>query len=60
MSSIIEIIIYIIAIIGIFLTYISFKDNEEICGVDYVENQGVKKVEIVIKTFNFNEEDRWV
>lgn len=60
MNSIIEIVIYIVAILGIIFTYISLKSYEELysigsdndsCRLDF------KKVEVVIKTINYNEDE---
>lgn len=58
MNSIIEIVIYIVAILGIIFTYISLKNNDELYSIGVEEKNcrlDVKKVEIIVKTINYDE-----
>lgn len=60
MNSIIEIVIYIVAILGIIFTYISLKSNDELYSIGS-ENDScrldVKKVEVIVKTINYSEDE---
>lgn len=60
MNSIIEIVIYFIAVLGIFLTYMSLKNYDEL----YIRNNysdnfdsNIKRIEIIIKTNNYTENE---
>lgn len=60
MNSIIEIVIYIVAILGIFFTYISLKDYDELYSRNSEYNicsSNVKKVEVIVKTINYSESE---
>lgn len=60
MNSIIELVIYFIAILGIFFTYLSLKDYDELNNrsSEYnICNSNIKKIEIVVKTINYDENE---
>ncbi len=59
MDIIINVVIYVIAIIGIIFTYISLNDNEDIEYFRVVEHEdGIRKVEIEIRFANYDEEEK--
>lgn len=58
MENLIEMIIYFVAIFGIFLTYISLKNYDELEKIDEGQGMNIKKVEIVIKTRNCTLEEQ--
>lgn len=59
MNTCLEIIIFVIAAMGIFLTYISLKNCDEIyySKEHNICTPNLKKVEIVIKTINYSDEE---
>lgn len=57
MNGIIELIIYFVAILGIILTYISLKNSDELCEIDSTSDLGTKKVDVIIKIKNYDEEE---
>lgn len=58
MENLIEFIIYFVAIFGIFLTYISLKNYDELEEINEGHSMNIKKVEIVIKTRNCTIEEQ--
>lgn len=60
MNSIIEIVIYVVAILGIFFTYISLQSYDELNNrsSEYnICNSDIKKIEIIVKTINYDESE---
>ncbi|MDO4282650.1 MAG: hypothetical protein Q4D02_03360 [Clostridia bacterium] len=60
MNSVIEVIIYFVAVLGIFLTYMSIKSYDEVYGNvnEYrVDNSDMKRIDLVIKIKNYEEEE---